>query len=92
MKKLTLLALSALCFAACKKTNTPVQDQLPPITQTGAGTFGCLINGEVYTPQGFEQNKPAFDLIVDPSFQNGNFGLSTFNKKKKCGLILEPIV
>ncbi|WP_026451386.1 DUF6252 family protein [Aequorivita capsosiphonis] len=25
-------------------------DQLPPATQTGAGTFGCLLDGEVYLP------------------------------------------
>jgi len=26
--------------------------ELPPITQQGANTFGCLINGEVWVPQG----------------------------------------
>ena len=41
-------------FEGCKKhTNSgnPI-DQLPPETQTGANTFGCLINGEVFLPKG----------------------------------------
>lgn len=27
-------------------------DQLPPETQTGANTFGCLVNGQAFTPKG----------------------------------------
>jgi len=68
---------------ACRKSSSNKKDQLPPITQTGANTFGCLVNGQVFTPQGFEQNHPAFDMIVDPTFQNGNFGITVFNKKRK---------
>ncbi len=35
-------------FASCDKDDDKPQnpvDQLPPATQTGAGTFGCLVNG-----------------------------------------------
>ena len=39
----------SLIFASCKKEN---EDTLPPATQTGAGTFGCRINGKVYVPKG----------------------------------------
>ena len=38
-----------LIFASCKKES---EDTLPPATQTGAGTFGCKINGKVYVPKG----------------------------------------
>jgi hypothetical protein len=38
-----------LIFASCKKE---IEDSLPPATQTGAGTFGCKINGKVYVPKG----------------------------------------
>ena len=45
-----LLAIAiTLIFASCKKEN---EDTLPPATQTGAGTFGCRINGKVYVPKG----------------------------------------
>jgi len=38
-----------LCSASCKKNDT--EPQLPPVTQTGENTFGCLVNGEVWLPQ-----------------------------------------
>jgi hypothetical protein len=42
-----------LCIAACKKDNNAT---LPPETQTGAGTFGCKINGKVWVPRGADFN------------------------------------
>jgi hypothetical protein len=75
------LWLIALCclFAACKKDKTD-EEQLPAATQTGANTFGCLINGKIYTPKGFEQNQPNFNMIVDPGFNDGNLDIRTFRK------------
>ena len=55
-KSLTILCtliIMCFCFAQCKKTKTDPEDQLPPATQTGANTFGCLVNGKVYIPKGF---------------------------------------
>ena len=58
MKNKTLMLYAPIimlcfCFAQCKKTNTPEPvDQLPAATQTGANTFGCLVNGKVYIPKG----------------------------------------
>lgn len=51
-----------LCFlfiftatACCDKTPKPLPvapvEQLPPYTETGANTFGCLIDGEVFVPK-----------------------------------------
>ena len=51
---LLLLAIyTVLIFTSCKKHKTvnPV-DQLPPETQTGAKTFGCLVDGKVFLPGG----------------------------------------
>jgi len=83
MKLLKIAWLLAIAcspiFAGCKKDKTD-EEQLPPITQTGANTFGCLINGKIYTPKGFEQNKPNFRVIVDPGFNDGSLGIITFNK------------
>ena len=81
MKKTnTLLWLTLLCLstivAGCKKDKKA--EQLPPATQTGANTFGCLINGVVYTPKGFKLNKPNFEMIVDPGFNDGSLSVSVF--------------
>ena len=55
-KTLLLVCIAATMLAAsCKKDkSTPdPADQLPPATQTGANTFGCIVNGKVYIPKGF---------------------------------------
>ena len=48
-----LLLASFFTFSDCKKNkpNNPV-DELPPETQTGANTFGCLVDGKVFIPKG----------------------------------------
>ncbi|PQJ31284.1 hypothetical protein BST92_04805 [Nonlabens arenilitoris] len=46
-----LCAMLLLCTISCENDDSPECqgiDCLPPITQTGAGTFGCLVNGEPY--------------------------------------------
>jgi hypothetical protein len=35
----------------CEKDETTPPDQLPPYTQTGANTLGCLVNGRVFIPR-----------------------------------------
>jgi len=45
-----LLVLSSI-FATCKKNPTD-SNGLPPATQEGKNTFGFLLNGQVWTPQG----------------------------------------
>ncbi|HLX90848.1 MAG TPA: hypothetical protein VKR32_04160 [Puia sp.] len=43
-----IAALLSMILVTCSKSGTaPV---LPPITQTGANTFGCKINGQVWVP------------------------------------------
>jgi hypothetical protein len=46
----TVFFLTALFCIHCSDNETP-QDQLPPITQTGANTFGAVINGEIFIPK-----------------------------------------
>lgn len=48
-----LLLLILTSFATCKNHKDNPVDQLPPATQTGANTFGCLVNGKVYIPKGY---------------------------------------
>jgi hypothetical protein len=56
MPMVCLAFLFCVNLAACKKqnNNTPQTEleKLPPITQTGANTFGCLVNGMAWTPNG----------------------------------------
>ncbi|MCW3073458.1 MAG: hypothetical protein JWP69_527 [Flaviaesturariibacter sp.] len=84
MKLPIFLALSTLCLLLssvnCKKPKTVTRtelDKLPPVTQTGANTFGCLINGQAYIPKGSTGPQPNFYVIVDPSF-NGDLEISTY--------------
>ncbi|MFI5137512.1 MAG: DUF6252 family protein [Sphingobacteriales bacterium] len=39
-----------LLSSSCKKHVIQPVTQLPPATQTGANTFGCLINGQAFLP------------------------------------------
>ena len=81
MKKLTYL-LSFLFFSflllQCKKKDNPEPiDQLPPATQTGANTFGCLLNGQAWTPKGNNGNSN-YRLSYDPTYDGGTFDLRTY--------------
>jgi hypothetical protein len=63
---LTLLLL----LTQCKKTEVLPQDQLPPATQTGQGTFGCLLNDKPWTPSGYT-GRPNFVTIYDGGYAGG---------------------
>ncbi|HPG10126.1 MAG TPA: DUF6252 family protein [Chitinophagaceae bacterium] len=58
MKKLLVILIAFLAFAACKKKIT----ELPAVTQTGANTFGAKVNGSLWVPQGFGPI-PANDIL-----------------------------
>lgn len=58
MKKLfsiliLIFSLSALVTSCIKRNIKPVNQLslLPPATQTGARTFGCLVNGQAFVPK-----------------------------------------
>ncbi|RQO79471.1 hypothetical protein DBR40_03720 [Pedobacter sp. KBW01] len=47
------ILLLVLTLTSCKKHSSITKDEeLPAETQVGANTFGCLIDGKVYTPDG----------------------------------------
>jgi len=76
------LYLSLLLLTQCSKCkNNPAPAdpaaQLPPATQTGAGTFGCLLNGQPWTPSG-TLNVPNFFVLYDPTFQNGTLDVRAY--------------
>lgn len=70
----TSILLLFLALASCSKDNTETpQDQLPPITTTGANTAGCIINGKVLIPKNGSQaigGSPAYGLN---KIQGNNF-------------------
>ncbi|MCU0321575.1 MAG: hypothetical protein MUE72_04120 [Chitinophagaceae bacterium] len=75
-----LLILFALAtITCCKKTDGLDAElaKLPPITQTGANTFGCLVNGKAYIPSGYDGSFPNFDVIPDPS--DSSIDVRTYN-------------
>ena len=53
---LSFFLLCVLCaflsLLACSGDDPSPIEQLPPATQTGAETIGCLINGKAFTPKG----------------------------------------
>lgn len=54
MKKIYLFFALTLVLSCCNKKDDepalPAVAQLPPATQTGANTFGCLLDGQVFKP------------------------------------------
>lgn len=69
-----LISFATLFFFQCRKNN-----QLPPETQTGANTFGCLVNGKVFKPKGSPFGGP----ILSCAYQNINGGYSFQLKAKQ---------
>ena len=83
--KTKILILLLLPLLALRCNNDPEQvepiEQLPEATQTGANTFGCLIDGEAYLPEG-NFNKPA----TSASHGNGTLFIQTNNVKDDISL------
>ena len=61
-KILGLLLIVAIAIGACKKNNN---DGLTPETQTGANTFSCKINGEIFVPQQALFGPAPLSAIID---------------------------
>ncbi|MFV0606895.1 MAG: hypothetical protein ACK5NK_13760 [Niabella sp.] len=73
------LSVYALFLAgSCDKEDE--DPQLPPITQTGVGTFGCLVDGEIWIPElaiAFPtQPKVSAELIREFGYQMWEIGAS----------------
>jgi hypothetical protein len=82
-KFLLYLCLATLTQCSkCKREDPAPADQasqLPPATQTGANTFGCLVNGKPYTPQGRVGLGSNFAVSYDPTFNGGDLIVSTYS-------------
>lgn len=68
---ISLLFLSVMvCLSSCDNDDDNSGDTLPPATQTGANTVGCLVDGEVFLPKS-EGINPA--VVVNYEFFEGDF-------------------
>jgi hypothetical protein len=74
MNKILLGVLFAFLFISCKKT----VDELPPVTQTGADTFGAKVNGNYFVPQGFGPF-PANNLLQARIMPNNDIFINARN-------------
>jgi hypothetical protein len=50
MKRIFGILMIAL-MVACEKEKSPLPTELPPITEEGKNTFGCMIGDEIYVPE-----------------------------------------
>ena len=61
------VAWLVLMASSCRKAPPEPEPDLPPETQTGAGTIGCYINGKPWVPQ------PYLSIGTNP-FLEVNYG------------------
>ena len=66
-----LLLLSSQCKKGDSSPPLTELQKLPPITQGGLNTFGCLINGTAFKPGGGALLTNVFSVYYDPTFQGG---------------------
>ncbi|MCC3156241.1 hypothetical protein LJ737_03280 [Hymenobacter sp. 15J16-1T3B] len=86
MKRLFLYA-PLLLLTQCSKCKDGPQpknpeDALPPATQEGKNTLGCLINGQPWTPKGHRGSVPNFYVWYDPSYAGGAIDIRTYRYPK----------
>ena len=77
--------LMLICAAGCKKSKPSVAltefEKLPPITQTGANTFGCLADGKAWVAQRNDCSifcEPSFKVLYDGG-NGGNLGITALS-------------
>jgi len=80
-----LMALTTIVIigSGCKKqSNTNSNNNnipgLPPATQTGANTFGFLLNGQPWVPSGNNGSGNNLSIDYDPGIRNGLFGIIAY--------------
>jgi hypothetical protein len=81
MKNMILYITLVVLFSCCNKDEdkAPV-DLLPPATQTGANTAGCLVNGEAFLPKGTSLGGPILSCFYQQDQDGYHLGLSIVEK------------
>jgi hypothetical protein len=63
-KLILILFTIVAILLSCSRYSTSPTNKLPPYTTLGLNTFGCLVNGSIFVPQG-----PAGNIILSTSYQ-----------------------
>ena len=80
--------------ASCKKDKTEPTElsKLPPATQTGAKTFGCLVNGKAYLPyKDCSICTPPLQFYYDNT-SGGQFGISAANFNQTISIGIDSCI
>jgi hypothetical protein len=75
----------------CKQDDPTPEEQLPPATQSGANTFGCLVNGQPYLPAGYD-GASNYAVLYDPGFRGGRLDIRTYCLIKSGATIDQSII
>ena len=80
---ITIFVIIVTITAACKKNNNTITNPtnvpgLPPATQIGANTFGCLVNGVPWVPQG-SNGTNNLSIDYDSGINRGIFNIAANN-------------
>ena len=78
---LVVFVFTILTASKCRRHNLAPIDQLPPETQTGANTFGCLINGKAFLPKGDPFGGPI--KKAQYQFVNGKQGFGVSARRRE---------
>lgn len=88
--KRALIILCIFLLYSCNKGNTcenPI-DCLPPITQNGKGTFGCLVDGEIFKPTSTGMGGSGLDVHYKNTGVIESLSISAINHKKDNAVYL----
>ncbi len=97
-RKHSRLVLIIVLLISCEKEKTPLPTELPPITEEGKNTFGCVIENEVYVPEirrtSWSIPGSQFDAIefTFPVYPDYNFRVSTIRLVDKDDALMDAQV
>ncbi len=78
--------LLCVIFTSCKKETKPqkpeLAEQLPEATQTGAFTFGCLLDGEVWLPKHYSNSIINHPTVLGSIWNNLDKNLTIYAKRR----------
>ena len=88
MKQFILFFLCSLLIGSSCRKPKPVDPVklLPPETQTGANTFGCLIDGKVFKPKGDPFGGPV--IKAQYQFVNGKQGFGVSGRNSNTNQVI----